>query len=162
MLFRTFAAALLLLAPLGASDELARKAAPAFALPDGKGAQVHLSDYKGKVVLLNFWATWCTGCKEEIPWFIDFQKKYQSKGLAVLGVSMDDEGWKIVTPWLAEHPLNYKVLLGNDAMADLYGGVDALPMTLLIDRTGKIVASHTGVVDRAVCEKELQDLLSER
>ncbi len=151
-----------MLAPLGAADEQARKAAPAFTLPDAKGAQIGLSSYKGKVVLLNFWATWCTGCKEEIPWFIDFQTKYQSKGLAVLGVSMDDEGWKVVNAWLAEHPLNYKVLLGNDAMANLYGGVDALPMTLLIDRTGKIVASHTGVVDRAVCEKELQDLLDEK
>jgi peroxiredoxin len=162
MLFRTLVTALLLLTPLNAADDLVRKAAPAFALPDAKGAQVGLADYKGKVVLLNFWATWCTGCKEEIPWFIDFQDKYRAKGLEVVGVSMDDEGWKVVNSWLAEHPLNYKILLGNDVMANLYGGVDALPMTLLIDRTGKIVSSHTGVVDRAVCEKELQVLLDEK
>jgi cytochrome c biogenesis protein CcmG/thiol:disulfide interchange protein DsbE len=162
MFFRIFAAAILLLAPLGASDEQPRKPAPGFTLLDAQGAEVRLSDYKGKVVLLNFWATWCTGCKEEIPSFIDFQTKYKSSGLEVLGVSMDDDGWKVLKPYLAEHPMNYKVMLGNDAVGDLYGGVDALPTTLLIDREGKIAATHTGVVDRAVCEKELRGLLGEK
>jgi peroxiredoxin len=162
MLLRTFATALLLLVPLGASEEQARKPAPGFSLHDAQGKEVRLSDYKGKVVLLNFWATWCTGCKEEIPWFIDFQTKYKPNGLAVVGVSMDDDGWKVLTPWLGEHELNYKVVLGNDAVGDLYGGIDALPMTLLIDREGKIVTTHTGVVDRAVCEKEIEGLLSEK
>lgn len=140
----------------------AGKPAPAFTLPDPEGAKVSLSDYKGKVVLLNFWATWCVGCKQEIPWFIDFQTKYRSQGLEVIGLSLDDEGWKVLKPYLAEHPMNYTILLGNDDVANLYGGVDALPTTLLIDRKGNIASSHLGVVDRTLVEKELRDLLGKK
>jgi cytochrome c biogenesis protein CcmG/thiol:disulfide interchange protein DsbE len=153
MLLRTLAAAALFLAQ-------ANKPAPGFTLQNPAGAKISLADYKGKVVLLNFWATWCVGCKEEIPWFVDFQTKYKPEGLEVLGVSLDDEGWKVLKPYLAEHPMNYTVLLGNDDVATLYGGVDALPTTLLIDRNGNIASSHLGVVDRVAVEKELQALLT--
>jgi cytochrome c biogenesis protein CcmG/thiol:disulfide interchange protein DsbE len=139
-----------------------RKPAPPFELTNLQGAKIKLEDFKGKVVLLNFWATWCVGCKQEIPWFVDFQTKYKAKGLVVLGVSLDDEGWKVLKPWLAEHPLNYPNILGNDKVADLYGGVDALPTTLLIDRTGKIVSSHAGVVDRATAARDIETLLDEK
>ena len=135
------------------------KPAPGFTLKDAQGHEVSLAGYKGKVVLLNFWATWCVGCKQEIPWFMDFQTKYKPDGLEVLGVSLDDEGWKVLKPYLGEHPMNYTVVLGNDHIADLYGGVDALPTTLLIDRLGNIASTHTGVVDQTKVEKELQDLL---
>lgn len=155
MLLQTVAAAVLFLAQ-------ANKPAPGFTLQDPAGAKVSLSDYKGKVVLLNFWATWCVGCKQEIPWFMDFQTKYGNEGLAVLGVSLDDEGWKVLKPYLAEHPMNYRIVLGNDDVAALYGGVDALPTTLLIDRNGNIASTHTGVVDRIEVEKELQSLLKAR
>jgi len=155
MLLRTLAAAVLFLAQ-------ADKPAPGFTLQDPSGARVSLADYKGKVVLLNFWATWCTGCKQEIPWFMDFQTKYKNEGLTVLGVSLDDEGWKVLKPYLAEHPMNYTIVLGNDDVAALYGGVDALPTTLVIDRKGNIASQHTGVVDRSEVEKELQSLLSAR
>jgi cytochrome c biogenesis protein CcmG/thiol:disulfide interchange protein DsbE len=153
MLLKTLAAAVLFLAQ-------ANKPAPGFTLQDPTGAKVSLADYKGKVVLLNFWATWCVGCKQEIPWFIDFETKYKKEGLTVLGVSLDDEGWKVLKPYLAEHPMNYQVVLGNDDVATLYGGVDALPTTLLIDRDGNIASTHTGVVDRIGIEKELQLLLT--
>src|SRR5579871_4826689 len=92
--------------------------APDFTLQDSRGATVKLSDYKGKVVLLNFWATWCGPCKLEIPWFMDFQNTYKDKGFTVLGVSMDDDGWKVVKPYLASSKMNYPVVLGNDKLAD--------------------------------------------
>ena len=135
-----------------------RKVAPEFVLHDANGAPVRLSAYKGKVVLLNFWATWCHGCQEEIPWFVQFESKYKQNGLAVIGVSMDDDGWKSVKPFLEEKKLNYTVVIGNEPLGKLYG-VRAMPMTLLIDREGKIAASYSGVIDRERCETELQALL---
>jgi thiol-disulfide isomerase/thioredoxin len=79
-----------------------RKPAPEFTLQDSSGRTVQLKDYHGKVVLLDFWATWCHGCKQEIPWFSEFEKTYGAQGLAVVGVSMDEEGWKVLKPFLAE------------------------------------------------------------
>ena len=135
-----------------------RKTAPNFTLSDSKGASVRLSDYKGKVVLLDFWATWCHGCKTEIPWYMEFQNRYKDKGLAVIGVSMDDDGWKSVKPFIEENKMNYEVVIGNEALAKLYA-VDNLPVTLLIDRTGNIAVSHAGMVDKAAFENEIRELL---
>jgi peroxiredoxin len=135
-----------------------RKAAPGFALSDAQGASIRLSDYKGKVVLLDFWATWCGGCKVEIPWYVEFEDKYKNSGLAVVGVSMDEDGWKAVKPFLEKTKLNYPVVIGNEDLGKLYG-VDAMPMTLLIDRAGKIASSHVGVVDKAGFESEIRLLL---
>jgi len=135
-----------------------RKAAPAFTQNDSAGAPLRLSDYKGKVVLLNFWATWCHGCKLEIPWFMEFESRLKDSGLAVIGVSMDDDGWKSVKPYLELKKLNYPVVIGNQALAKQYG-LASMPMTVLIDRNGKIAALHTGVVDKAACEGEIQQLL---
>lgn len=148
--------------PLGhatATAAEARPMAPDFTLQDAGGVSLKLSDYKGKVVLLDFWATWCHGCKTEIPWYIDFQTKYKNRGLQVLGVSMDDN-WTPVRPFLAEHNVNYPVAVGDDEVAKLYK-VQILPVTLLIDKKGRIADSHVGVVDRAAFEKEIQALLDE-
>ncbi len=136
-----------------------RKPAPVFTLRDASGKEAKLSDYKGKAVLLNFWATWCGPCKLEIPWFIEFQKKYGDRGLAILGISMDEDGWKVVTPYVQKMGMNYPVLLGNEEVAKLYGGVDGLPTTLLIDRAGKIAAMHTGLVSKPSYEEEILQLL---
>jgi peroxiredoxin len=122
-----------------------RKAAPDFTLKDANGASVKLSDYKGKVVLLDFWATWCGPCKIEIPWFIEFEQTYKDKGFAVVGVSMDEDGWSVVKPYLQERKVNYRVLLGTEMLSQLYGGLDALPSTFLIDRTGRIASVHIGL-----------------
>ena len=137
-----------------------RKTAPNFTLSDSKGTSVRLSDYKGRVVLLDFWATWCHGCKIEIPWYMEFQNKYKDKGLSVIGVSMDEDGWKSVKPFLEEKKMNYTVVVGNADLAKLYG-VDQLPVTLLIDRDGKIADSHAGMVDKNAFEKEIALLLED-
>jgi peroxiredoxin len=136
-----------------------RKDAPDFALKDADGKLVHLSDYRGKVVLLDFWATWCGPCKIEIPWFMDMQRKNKDRGFEVLGVSMDDEGWEVVKPFLADLQVNYRVVIGNDATAQLYGGVDALPTTFLIDRGGKIAAVHVGLASKKDFEDGIEQLL---
>ena len=137
------------------------KAPPDFTLKDAAGKRISLSDFKGKVVLLNFWATWCGPCKVEIPWFIEFEKQYQARGFTVLGVSMDEDGWKAISPYLAEHHVNYPVVLGDEDVSKQYGGIDALPTTFVIARDGKIKAIHEGLPEqgRAEYEKEIKELL---
>jgi cytochrome c biogenesis protein CcmG/thiol:disulfide interchange protein DsbE len=140
-----------------------RKNAPDFSLQDANGASITLSRYKGQVVLLDFWATWCTGCKVEMPWFIEFQQKYASKGLRSIGVAMDDEGWQMVRPYLKEHPINYPVVIGNlDLLQKTFGLAPALPITLLVDRNGRIAETHQGVVDKDAFERDIQRLLQEK
>ncbi|MFZ0593710.1 MAG: TlpA disulfide reductase family protein [Bryobacteraceae bacterium] len=135
-----------------------RKTAPDFTLTGANGQPVTLSAYKGKVVLLDFWATWCGGCKVEIPWYIEFYKRYRSQGLAVIGVSMDEEGMKVVKPFLRQKGIEYPVVIGNEALAQRYD-LTSMPMTLLIDRTGKIAVSHTGVVDKEGFKSHIRELL---
>jgi peroxiredoxin len=138
-----------------------RKPAPEFQLKDASGKTRTLADYRGKVVLLDFWATWCTGCKQEIPWFVEFQKSYEAKGLAVVGVSLDD-GWNVLKPFLATHEIPYQMVLGDDAIAKRYG-IEGMPDTFLIDRQGRVAAAYrAGIVDRRDIEANLKKLLSER
>jgi len=137
-----------------------RKKAPDFALKDANGQTVHLSDYRGKVVLLDFWATWCGPCKIEIPWFEEFERENKDKGFAVLGVAMDDDGWDAVKPFAKERAINYRIVLGNDQVADLYGGLEALPTTLLIDRDGNIAAVHIGLSGKNEFANSIQELLN--
>lgn len=136
-----------------------RKPAPDFTLKDADGKTVHLSDYKGKVVLLDFFATWCGPCKIEIPWFKEFERQNKDRGFSVLGVSMDDDGWEVVKPFLKDLGVNYRVVIGNDFTAQSYGGVDALPSTFLIDREGRIAAVHVGLASRKDFEDGIEKLL---
>jgi peroxiredoxin len=122
-----------------------RKAAPEFNLKDANGQTVHLADYRGKVVVLDFWATWCGPCKVEIPWFMEFETQFKGQGFAVLGVSMDEDGWAVIKPYVRDRKMNYRILLGDDKVSTSYGGLDALPTTLLIDREGNIASVHEGV-----------------
>jgi peroxiredoxin len=164
---RLYAAALaaaLLLAACSAPEtshlksEEARKTAPDFSLKDADGRTVQLSDYRGKVVLLNFWATWCDPCRIEIPWFIEFERQHKGQGFAVVGVSMDEDGWQAVKPFISQVGINYRILLGDDKIGDLYGGIDSLPTSFVIDREGRIAAVHIGLVSKSRYENDLQQL----
>jgi peroxiredoxin len=141
--------------------ENSRKPAPSFLLNDATGKQIGLADYKGRVVLLNFWATWCGGCRVEIPWLIEFERAYASRGLAVLGVSLDDAGWRAVNPYAAEKGINYPVTLADSRVSAAFGGISALPMTFVIDQRGRIASTHRGVVSKADYQAEIERLLHE-
>jgi len=139
-----------------------RKPAPPLSLKDSRGTSRKLSDYKGRVVLLDFWATWCTGCKLEIPWFMEFEKKYNARGLSAIGIAVDDEGWRTVKAYLAEHPFSYPVVLGDmDVLEKRFGLPASLPVTLLIDRNGRIASTHAGVVEKEKFEADIRQLLDE-
>src|SRR5438045_7570821 len=137
-----------------------RKAAPDFTLKDSHGATIRLSDYKGKVVLLDFWATWCHGCKLEIPWFAEFSRKYGDKGVAVVGVSLDSDGWKVVAPFIKSAQVPYQIILGNDVISRAYG-IENMPDTFLIDREGRVAAAYKGMVDKQNVEENLRAMLME-
>ncbi len=140
-------------------DDKDRKTAPEFELKDVNGKVVHLSDFKGKVVLVDFWATWCGPCAIEIPWFVDFQRKYKDRGFEVVGISMDDDGWKAITPFVSEKKINYRILLGDDKTGDLYGGVEALPTTFVVDRDGRVASVHVGLANKKDFEDAIEKLL---
>ncbi len=137
-----------------------RKAAPEFALKDSSGKTATLQDYRGKVILLDFWATWCHGCKQEIPWFSEFECKYAPKGLTVVGVSLDEEGWKLVKPFLETAKVPYRIVLGDNPTAKKYG-IENMPDTFLIDRHGRIAAAYVGLVDKDNVEENIRAMLSQ-
>jgi len=128
--------------------------APDFELASLDGKKVKLSDYRGKAVVLNFWATWCPPCKVEMPWFVDLQKQYADEGLAVLGVAMDDSDPQKIAQFASEMGVNYQVLLGTDKVSEQYGNVDYLPTTFYIDRKGRIVGKAAGLLSRSEIEND--------
>ncbi len=145
--------------PPSIKAESRRQDAPDFELADATGETFHLSDYRGRVVLLNFWASWCDPCKQEMPWFTEFQRTRADKGFVVIGVSMDEDGWRAVRPLMAALKINYRVAIGDDALAKKYGGIDTLPETLLIDREGRIAARHTSIVPKHQYELEIDHVI---
>jgi thiol-disulfide isomerase/thioredoxin len=137
-----------------------RRLAPDFNLKDANGVDFKLSGLKNRVVLVNFWATWCGGCQEEIPWLVEFQKMYGGQGLVVVGISMDDDGWKSVKPWLKEKNVNYPIVIGNQKLGDQYKLV-GMPLTVLVDREGRIADLHPGLVEKAATQEKIKALLQE-
>jgi len=135
--------------------------APDFSLPQLNGSQLELSAYRGEIVLLDFWATWCDPCREEIPHFVDLQNRYGGQGVQVIGVSMDDRPEPVRT-FYQQFKMNYPVVMGNAKIGDLYGGILGLPIALLIDRNGRIYAKHIGATDVSVIEKEMVSLLQNK
>ena len=141
------------------------KTAPEVTFKDLDGKAATLDQYKGKVVLVNFWATWCDPCYIEIPWLIEMQQKYEAKGFTVLGVSMDEEGKAAVTPFLAKErfnvngqklPMNYPIVIGNDEVADKFGGLLGYPTSFLISKDGKIVKKVQGLISYEELTKAIE------
>lgn len=132
---------------------------PEFAVQDLEGDLFTSESLHGKVALVNFWATWCGPCKIEMPWFVDFQRKYKDKGFTVLAISLDEDGWEPVREFAAEFELNFPVALGDDPLAMDFGGVHALPTTMIVNREGNIVTTHTGLVPKRTYETEIEALL---
>jgi len=140
-------------------DEGNHPLAPAFSLTDITGQPLKLNDYQGKVVVLDFWATWCGPCRIEIPGFIELQKRYASQGFTMIGISMDTSPEPVVD-FYKEFHMNYPVAVGNDRLGELYGGMGGLPTTFVIGRDGRIYAKHEGATDPAVFETEIKELLA--
>jgi thiol-disulfide isomerase/thioredoxin len=141
-------------------NDLVGKDAPLdFTLKDMHGADVTLSSFKGKVILLNFWATWCGPCKAEIPALVMLQDQYRND-LVVLGVSIDDTVEKL-TPYAAEYQMNYPVLVGNgrEDFQDAYGPMWGIPVTVFVDRDGRVAKKHAGIATKEQFEQEIKALL---
>ena len=134
--------------------------APDFALVSLDGSTLRLSDFRGKAVLLNFWATWCGPCKIEMPWFVDLQKEYGSQGLQIVGVAMDDASKEDIAKFAKDMGVNYPILIGKESVGDLYGGVPALPESFLIGRDGKIVDKIVGLEGKADIEEAIKKALN--
>ena len=152
----------------GVKAAAAASPAPQVAIKDLGGRDVSLAQYEGKVVLVNFWATWCGPCRIEIPWLIEFQQKYGPRGFTILGVAMDDEGKPVVEPWVQKErfdvngqqgAINYPILIGNDTIAEKFGGIIGLPTSVLISRDGKKVKTIIGLTDPADLAKAIEGQL---
>lgn len=133
-------------------------AAPDFTLVNKDGQRVSLSDYRGKVVILDFWATWCPPCKAEIPGFVKLYNKYQNEDLAIIGVSLDQTGWSDVRPFIQNYKMTYPVVLGNMDVSDAYGGIRSIPTTFVLDKTGAIQKKYVGYRPEEVFENDYLSL----
>jgi len=141
---------------------------PAGTFKNLDGQDVPLASLKGKVVVVNFWATWCEPCRVEIPWMIGFQQKYADKGFTILGVAMDEEGKSVVQPYVQKTQfdvdghsatMNYPIVLGNDELAEKFGGLIGFPTTIVISRDGKVQKRYIGLADEGDLDKEIKGLL---
>ncbi|HET9088465.1 MAG TPA: TlpA disulfide reductase family protein [Acidobacteriaceae bacterium] len=143
----------------GLSD-LRGKPAPEFTLKTPDGKTVSLADYKGKAVLLNFWATWCGPCKLEMPWLIELQKKYAAQGFTVLGVSEDDGPAKQVADFASKMGIDYPIVISDDKLNKAYGGVDYLPTSYYIGRDGKIAIETGGIISQSAIEENIKKIIA--
>jgi thiol-disulfide isomerase/thioredoxin len=141
---------------------------PELTLKDLDGNDISLSAYKGRVVLVNFWATWCEPCRIEIPWLIEMQQKYGPKGFVIVGIALDEEGKSVVAPFVAKErfdvndqklPMSYKILIGNDDAADKFGGLFGYPTSILISRDGKQIKRVTGIISEDEMNKAIESQL---
>ena len=132
--------------------------APDFTLQDSDHT-VTLSQFRGQVVLLNFWATWCAPCQVEMPWLADLGRQYRSRGLEIIGLSVDEDDRNAVARFVSERHIDYPILLKDRAVADAYGGVRYLPQTFLIGRDGRIISRAFGLRTRGDFEADIQRAL---
>jgi len=159
-LLNVVAAALCLASVLpSASQSEPRQKAPNFSLRTSDGRTVELKKLNGKAVVVNFWATWCGPCRAEIPGMIEVYEKYKSKGLEIVGISLDQGGWDQVKPYVQKVRISYPIVIGDGDLADAYGGIEAIPTTFFIDRSGNIIEKHLGYMSKAQFEGMIKKLL---
>src|SRR5258708_15198227 len=133
--------------------------APSWKLRDVNGKELTSADFKVKVVVLDFWATWCRPCRAEIPGYVDLYKKYGKAGLVIVGVSLDSKGPTVVKKFMDEYKMNYPVVMGDQSIAEQFGGVEAIPTTFLIDREGRIRHQKVGALETSDYEKLIKSVL---
>jgi len=151
--------AILTAAPRTLAQPPAETTAPAWTLRDLAGKPVNSDQFKGKVVVIDFWATWCPPCRKEIPGFVDLHRRYADKGLVIVGIALDRMGPSAIKTFVEKFGMKYPVVIGDARIAETFGGIEAIPTTFVIDRTGKIVGKHVGYEGRETFEKEIKPLL---
>jgi peroxiredoxin len=143
----------------GGSSLPVLREAPAWSLKDVNGKTVNFAEFKGKVVVIDFWATWCPPCREEIPGYIEMTKKHGKDGLVIIGISLDQAGPGVVRSFMAKSGINYPIVMGDDATVAAFGGVEGIPTTFLIDREGFIRDKKVGMMAAAEYEKKILAVL---
>jgi thiol-disulfide isomerase/thioredoxin len=136
-----------------------QKKAANFALKSAEGKTFELNKYHGKIVIVNFWATWCGPCRREIPDFIELYRKYKGQGLEIIGISVDEDGWESVTPYVKESGINYPIVLQDDKVVKNYGSFSGIPTTFIVDGNGTILFEQTGTMTKAQLESKIKPLL---
>ncbi len=142
-------------------DYLRADPAPSWTLKNLDGQPVSLSDFKGKVVVLDIWATWCPPCRAEIPHFIELQNEWKDKDVTIIGMSVDSTGPADVAKFASDNGMNYPIVMADGATASAYGADQGIPTTVVIDKKGNIVATHLGLTDKDVFEDEIKKALAE-
>ena len=138
-------------------DDQAQKAAN-FILPDLDGNLIRFSDLKGKVIILDFWATWCPPCRDELPHFKSLYQQYQGQGLEIVGIALDQGGVRVVKPFIEDNEITYTILISNQEVTEAYGGIRGIPTTFIIDRQGRIIEKYVGYRDKEVFESAIKQL----
>ncbi len=152
-------ALVLVLLALPTCSEGRQDKAPGFSLKTQEGKTLDLGKLQGKVVVVNFWATWCGPCRQEIPGFIEAYKNYKSKGVEIVGISLDEGGWDVVRPYITRASISYPVVIGDQALTEAYGGITAIPTTFIINKEGRIAGKHVGYLSREQLEKQIKAVL---